>query len=364
MEHVTVYRNPRSYSHNPDVAVLANGEWVLVFREAPCRRRCTHIDPLSKATLLRSTDHGRTWDRHDPVVAARGAENIGIQDPSIAALSDGRLICNFFTWDAPPDAPYGAVVPGTFAVRSSDGGRTWEQRHVTVDQSGRDDAYTATTDAVVELSGGELLMPIYDSKLHAEGGGDRAIVFRSTDGGDSWHEWGTIGYDPFGNLDFSEPALAVLPSGKVVAKIREEKRKECLWQSESTDGGKTWARPWRTPMWGFPADLLVLKSGSLLCTYGYRRRPYGVRACISRDEGRTWDVRKELVIRNDGVGPDVGYPSSVQAPDGTIFTAYYLSDPPNAEGADAAAARNPDDPAAHFSDGGTRYIAGSFYREW
>jgi hypothetical protein len=141
--------------------------------------------------------------------------------------------------------------------------------------------------------------------------------------------------------------------------IREEKKKDCLWQSESTDGGKTWTRPSRTPIWGFPADLLVLKSGKILCTYGYRRRPYGVRACLSHDEGRTWDYRNEIVLRNDAPGPDCGYPSSVQRQDGTIFTAYYSSEPVES-GMDGAT----DDPAAHFSDGGIRFIGACTYREW
>ena len=34
--------------------------------------------------------------------------------------------------------------------------------------------------------------------------------------------------------------------------------------------------------------------------YGYRRPPYGVRGCISED-GVTWDVKNEFVIREGGV---------------------------------------------------------------
>jgi hypothetical protein len=146
--------------------------------------------------------------------------------------------------------------------------------------------------------------------------------------------------------------------------IREERRKECLWQSESTDAGKTWTLPRRTPIWGFPADLLPLRSGKLLCAYGYRRRPYGVRACLSHDEGRTWDIEHELILRADGAGPDVGYPSSVQLDDGTIFTAYYMEEPPvSAPGAEGKAA-HADDPLVSFAGGGTRYIAAAFYKEW
>ena len=36
------------------------------------------------------------------------------------------------------------------------------------------------------------------------------MVFRSTNGGDAWAQWGTLAYDPLGSLDFIEPALAAL----------------------------------------------------------------------------------------------------------------------------------------------------------
>ena len=65
-------------------------------------------------------------------------------------------------------------------------------------------------------------------------------------------------------------------------------------------------------------------------TYGYRRPPWGIRACLSHDCGRTWDIDNEIVIRMDGGTPDgqkrkvgdsdLGYPVSVQLDDSTIFT--------------------------------------------
>ena len=70
-------------------------------------------------------------------------------------------------------------------------------------------------------------------------------------------------------------------------------------------------------------DLLLLDDGRVLATYGHRREPFGVRACLSEDGGRTWDVDNEVVLRDDGLDRDMGYPSSVQLPSGSIFTTYY-----------------------------------------
>jgi len=79
-----------------------------------------------------------------------------------------------------------------------------------------------------------------------------------------------------------------------------------------------------TPLWGHPAHLLSLGDGHLLCSYGYRRPPFGIRACLSPDGGSTWDMAHEFVLRDDGASRDIGYPSTAQLPDGTLITVYYL----------------------------------------
>jgi hypothetical protein len=65
----------------------------------------------------------------------------------------------------------------------------------------------------------------------------------------------------------------------------------------------------------------------LLCSYGYRREPFGVRACVSEDQGATWKIEQEIVLRDDGGSRDLGYPSSVQLADGTLVTVYYIHGP-------------------------------------
>ena len=62
----------------------------------------------------------------------------------------------------------------------------------------------------------------------------------------------------------------------------------------------------------------------MLLVYGHRRPPYSVRAILSRDEGRTWDLKtmKELRVWEPG-NFDIGYPQATQLEDGTIVYAYY-----------------------------------------
>ena len=69
-----------------------------------------------------------------------------------------------------------------------------------------------------------------------------------------------------------------------------------------------------------------LQDGRLCLTYGYRAAPFGIRARLSVDDGKTWGP--DLVLRNDGGGRDIGYPRTVQRPDGKVVTIYYFHDTP------------------------------------
>ena len=56
-------------------------------------------------------------------------------------------------------------------------------------------------------------------------------------------------------------------------------------------------------------------------SYGHRRVPFGVQARLSSDHGQTWGA--PVILSGDGVGGDLGYPSTVQISDGSLVTAWY-----------------------------------------
>ena len=130
---------------------------------------------------------------------------------------------------------------------------------------------------------------------------------------------------------YDEPFLCVVPSRFWIfaARVDLDGFARII---RSPDRGRTWEPVLPTPVWGFPQHLLPLGDGRLLMTYGYRRPPFGVWACLSSDCGQTWDLANELIPRRDGGTPpgqprkvvdgDLGYPTSVQLADGTIFTVY------------------------------------------
>ncbi len=367
---VIIYRNEKSYSHNACLARRADGELLCVLQEQRRRKYRTHVDPTSKTILLRSQDDGLTWDPSTKTTVVAG-NNEAINDPDIVVLEDGTLIVNYFKWrcgteeEAPLNHPAirqleginFAWLVGTFSKRSTDGGKTWEQA---VQLPSKNGSVVIVSDPVIELPDGDLLMPTYAKDRGGPSGAYRAVVYRSTDGGRSWKEPATVASDPFGHFRFSEPSLLYLPSGKLICMMRvhqraEEEYGDYLYQSDSYDKGRTWSPPVKTSMWGHPPHLLHLESGNVLCVYGYRRIPYGIRASLSHDEGRIWDIRNELILRNDGLDRDVGYPTSVQLPDGRILTSWYLCE------ADPATAQV----GSHFFNSGVTlgYVGATFHRE-
>ena len=85
-----------------------------------------------------------------------------------------------------------------------------------------------------------------------------------------------------------------------------------------------------------------LRDGRIVVIFGRRKPPFGIGLIVSEDDGATWSA--EAVIRDDGSGADLSYPVATELDDGRIFTAYYYME----------------DDGNGF--GGTRYIAGSFFR--
>ena len=260
-----------------------------------------------------------------------------MQDPSLTILADGTFLVTYFHWRHQPDHPNarsGAICEGTWVRLSRDQGQTWsEPGFIPVDE----ERALAISEPAIQQADGALLLVGYAGIGH---GGHASLISRSEDGGLSWSKPTILAHDPSGMVDYQEPALLDLGEGHLLCVMRavdrhltadeadEQKRRRGLtawmYQTHSWDNGHTWEPPTRTAIYGHPPSLIQLEDGRILCSYGYRRDPFGIRACLSNDGGQRWDVENEVILRTDGGGFDLGYPSSVQLADGRILTSYYI----------------------------------------
>ncbi|MGP8243672.1 MAG: sialidase family protein [Bryobacteraceae bacterium] len=155
----------------------------------------------------------------------------------------------------------------------------------------------------------------------------RVMVARTEDGAKTWHFVSWIGPEPEGDDYAIMPASVRLSPASVLTALRHPHRID-LWRSD--DNLKSWqlvGTPAPDTGRGNPPAMIRLQDGRIAITYGYRKEPYGIRARLSSDDGRTWGA--DIILRADAGAWDIGYSRTVQRPDGKIVTIYYYNDSPD-----------------------------------
>ena len=360
-ENRVVYRDDRFYCAFPSAVVREDGTVLVAFRRAPDLgalglrgEPCySHTDPNSYLVLVRSADNGETWTAEPELVFAHPFG--GSQDPCLNLLRDGTIVCssygwvllrrteNELVWSSPGAAhetwghfDYGFL--GGFLLRSTDGGDSWQGpvippavpgcANVTVFKK-PSPAYNRgpmceTRDgtlywAVVAVARRTPLL----TGVH---------LLASLDGGLTWTYRCPVAQDE--TVSFNETALIETRGGALVAFLRTDAFDDHTAIARSTDGGRSFA-PWEDAGFrGHPHCATPLPDGRILLVYGYRHKPYGIRARVLDPEAADAAGSMEIVLREDGGSVDLGYPWVVRMGDGRYLVVYYFN-------------RN----------GGTRYIA-------
>ena len=191
----------------------------------------------------------------------------------------------------------------------------------------------------VVLPDGVILLPLGDIPDYR-----RVFVVRSEDAGASWSA--AVPVAAMEDRLFEEPAPLLLRSGRVLVLLRENRSKS-LWQVWSDDGGSTWSEPVPTGIDGYPAHLCQLPDGRLLCTYGFRRPPFAIRAVLSTDDGASWLEHGTIEIRSDLPNRDLGYPCTVCSGE-RLLSIYYTRDASGVTGIHGTGWRVPDDSTRGF----------------
>lgn len=262
----------------------------------------------------RSLDGGRTWSLENRLpftVEKLEPKPAPLAEPLDFTAPDFVLMFRFGSMH---------VGPSWFYV-SGDRCHTWRGPYAfAVEGIAR---IAARTDLVV-LGPRDCLM--FGSAAKADGQEGRVFCARTTDGGLRWKLVSQIGEEPKEGFTIM-PSTVRLPGGSLLTAVRNGKFRNDIALFRSDDLGQTWKAlgPATGDIGGNPPAMVLLKDGRVCLTYGYRRKPAGVRAKLSADGGLTWGP--EIVLRDDGLTGDLGYPRSVARPDGQVLTAYYFNGP-------------------------------------
>lgn len=315
---------PEYYHGWPTLARRANGDLLLVCSGG----REAHVCPFGRVELRVSHDAGATWgwpqvlldtaldDRDAGVLeTARGTLLVSTftslaYEPLLAKLTGERRAA----WQAAHDrlgATERQALLDQWLLRSNDGGLTWSAPYRCPVNSPHGPAQLA--DGRLLYAGKELWT-----------GQRRVGVCESRDDGLTWQWLATFAPRPGDRVaEYHELHLVETAEQRLVVHVRNHNPTNAgeTLQSESEDGGRTWSPLHPLGVWGLPSHLLRLRDGRLLMSYGHRRPPFGNQARVSADGGRTWSA--PLLVSTDGAGGDLGYPSTVELADGTLYTAWY-----------------------------------------
>ncbi len=344
-----IYKDTLFYSAFPSVIKRPDGEILVAFRRAPERRLfgqqgISHTDPNSYLVMVRSRD-GENWTKEPELIFAHPFG--GSQDPGLLQLKDGTLLCTSYLWgivrsdadtilhrkltlvkDNSGNRP-AFVFLGGYLVRSSDGGKKWQgpvyPPHVPTDIQvnvwGKPlPAYNRG--ALCEGENGYIYWIVAANSAEAPAKTSTHLLI-SKDKGITWNYSCQVASDE--KISFNETSICETPKGDLVAFLRTENmpgQLSCI--ARSTDGGKSFT--WKSMgFYGYPLHALKLNDNRVLLTYGYRLRPYGIRARVLNPECTDFESAPEFIIRDDGGNGDLGYSWSALLNDNRVLVVYYFN---------------------------------------
>ena len=297
---------------------LQSGEVLTVFRGGG-----SHVDRRGRLDMIMSQDSGKSWSAPWTVID----ESEDDRNPALGQLKDGSILLAYSILSGYDDnghtfkgGRYARVFDGVYLMRSTDKGKTWSkpERSEAVHQFYAGKGAVSPYGKIQQMADGTVVMAVYFD--FAGERGHESYIFRSKDNGKTWGEPSLLG------KHYNETAITLLPNGDMLAAMRSEVAKD-LFVTRSTDQGRTWSTPMQaTTALQHPADLIVLQDGRVLLSYSERNAPRGVKAILSRDNGKTWDKANPIVLADDAPNFDCGYPSSVEVSKGRIVTTYYQVD--------------------------------------
>jgi sialidase-1 len=292
---------------------LSDDRLMLVWCEYYARRPSDLVrDPTTRAgapadesacriSARLSADRGRNWGQRMILQENVGKQNV--KHPNLLRLPSGEILFTFVRRDSPAER-------NIFLKRSVDECETWSEP-VQISSPGW---YCNANDHALILSSGRIILPTHGVR----GGGPyrggesklEAFMHFSDDSGKTWKRSADSMFTS--GRGCHEPSVVELSNGRLLCLLRTTLKR--VFESYSDDGGDHWSEPKPTELRAPDSPPVVRRiptTGDLLVLWNnieternLPRTP--LTAAISRDEGKTWRLFKDIDSRPDF---DSAYPS-------------------------------------------------------
>ncbi len=280
------------------------------------RTGAIHLGPGGDISIAFSDDRGRTWTKPKVVVPYDKYLKLDYRHGSLGQAPNGNLlvmswVSGRWTWNLEETNKPDFIA--TQISRSTDMGKTWSKP--------RDLRLREKLGFGVGPYG-----PIHRVSKNAlvvnirEGVSDKSYLAWSYDNGHTWPQITTISTNRK-----TETYVLPLTDQEWLGYTREGSGG--AWLCRSHDGGKTFPdwqeiKPYRRRV---PGCIVKLPGNRVAVIHTYRQYPFGIRAFLSHNGGKTFDTNLSYVLCDSFWMEDSGYPSAVVFEDGTVVVAAYTT---------------------------------------
>lgn len=353
LDEFILYENKNLYPAFPSIIGLEKNKYLISFRLAPkSEKNYSHLHSLSKAIV--STVHKNkiinTIELGEDDCAAK-------QDPQLFRADDKTILGYYFRYSFHPInekklfknytfIEYNdtiALLDGIGLCISSDNGKTFSKPNIIKLKNGLKNF--AIRGNMIKI-GNEILAPIYAYKktLNRNSKKDKyqCYIISSKD----FINWEIktllceTEIKKNKKIEYFEPSLISYKNknnkNNIIAFIRTHLNNQYGYTSVaySNNNGKTFSKPEATNIKGYPLNPLLLKDDKILLTYGYRLKPYGIRARLLKlneiknlkDIIKNINDSEEIIIESKMKNADCGYPSCINDDDDIICVYYGCND--------------------------------------
>lgn len=344
LDEAVLYEDKNFYPAFPSIASLGKNKYLASFRLAPkSEKNYSHLHSLSKAIIckIRKNKIINMFEIGEDDSAAK-------QDPQLFRADDKTILAYYFRYTFHPlnekkllkDYAFIeyentiALLDGIGLCISSDNGKTFSKPNIVRLNGGLNSEMKnfAIRGNMIKI-GNEIFASVYAyKKTYNKNNYKYQCYVISSKDFLNWKIKSLLCETEIVNnnkIEYFEPSLLNYKNN-IIAFIRTHFNNRYGYTSisYSKDKAKTFSKPVPTDIKGYPLNPLILKDGGVLLTYGYRLKPYGIRARVLKETENMANMiknineSKEIIIEDNLNNADCGYPSCINEED-NIICVYY-----------------------------------------